>query len=40
MPGMPRYAKKVKPVLGGHSKIDKAKVVKTNGSLMKFESIA
>ena len=27
-------------VLSGHSKIDKAKVLKTNGSLMKVESIA
>ena len=25
----------VKPVLSGHSKIDKTKVIKTNGSLMK-----
>ena len=25
----------VKPVLSGHSKIDKTKVLKTNGSLMK-----
>ena len=31
---------KVKPVLSGHSKIDKTKVLKTNGSLMKEESIA
>ena len=30
----------VKPVLSGHSKIDKTKAVKTNGSLMKVESIA
>ena len=30
----------VKPVLSGHSKIEKAKVLKTNGSLMKVESIA
>ena len=30
----------VKPVLSGHSKIDKTKVLKTNGSLMKVESIA
>ena len=29
----------VKPVLNGHSKIDKTKVLKTNGSLMKVESI-
>ena len=31
---------KLKPVLSGHSKIDKTKVFKTNGSLMKVESIA
>ena len=30
----------VKPVLSGHSKIDKTKVLKINGSLMKVESIA
>ena len=30
----------VKPVLTGHSKIDKVKVLKANGSLMKVESIA
>ena len=30
----------VKPVLSGHSKIDKTKALKTNGSLMKVESIA
>ena len=30
----------VKPVLNDHSKIDKIKVLKTNGSLMKVESIA
>ena len=30
----------VKPVLNGHPKIDKTKVLKTNGSLMKVESIA
>ena len=30
----------VKPVLNGHLKIDKTKVLKTNGSLMKVESIA
>ena len=29
----------VKPVLSGHSKIDKIKVLKTNASLMKVESI-
>ena len=30
----------VKPALSGHSKIDKTKILKTNGSLMKVESIA
>ena len=30
----------VKPVLCGHSKIDKTKVLKTNGSVMKVGSIA
>ena len=30
----------VKPVLSGHSKIDKAKILMINGSLMKVESIA
>ena len=30
----------VKPVLSGHTKIDKTKVLKTNGNLMKVESIA
>ena len=29
----------VKPVLSSHSKIDKTKALKTNGSLMKVESI-
>ena len=29
-----------KPVLRGHTKIDKTKVLKTNGSLMNVESIA
>ena len=29
----------VKPVLSGHSKIDKTNFLKTNGSLMKVESI-
>ena len=29
----------VKPFFSGHSKIDKTKVLKTNGSLMKVESI-
>ena len=28
----------VKPVLKGHSNIDKAKILMTNGSLMKVES--
>ena len=30
----------VKPVLSDHLKIDKTKVLKTNGNLMKVESIA
>ena len=30
----------VKPVLSGHLKLDKTKVFKTNGTLMKVESIA
>ena len=30
----------VRPVLSDHSKTDKTKVLKTNGSLMKVESIA
>ena len=30
----------VKPVLSSHSKIDTTKALKTNGSLMKVESIA
>ena len=30
----------VKPVLSGHSNIDKTKILMTNGSLMKVESIA
>ena len=30
----------VKPVLSGHSELDKTNVLKTNGSLMKVESIA
>ena len=29
----------VKPVLSGHSKIDKTNILMTNGSLMKVESI-
>ena len=36
-----RYAyNTVKPVLSDHSKIDKTKVLKTNGGLMKVKSIA
>ena len=35
-----QYMHTVKHVLSGHSKIDKIKVLKTNGSLMKVESIA
>ena len=30
----------VEPVLNGHSKMDKTKILMTNGSLMKVESIA
>ena len=30
----------VKPVFSGHSKIDKTKVLKTDGSLVQVESIA
>ena len=30
----------VKPVLSGHSKLNKTKILKTNDSLMKGESIA
>ena len=33
-------ANTVKPVLSGHSKIDKTKVLKTKDSLKKVESIA
>ena len=36
----PRLKNTVKPVLSGHSKIYKTKFLKTNGSLMKFVSIA
>ena len=41
-PPLPQLAKvyTVKHVLRGHSKIDKTKIVMTNGSLMKVESIA
>ena len=35
-----RILNTVKPVLSGHSKIDKTKTFMTNGSLMKVESIA
>ena len=34
------FAYTVKPVLSGHLKIDKMKVIMENGSLMKVESIA
>ena len=34
------FVSTVKPVLSGHSKIDKSKVLKTKGSLMEVESIA
>ena len=36
----PREGYTVKPALSGHSKIDKTKILKTNGNLMKVESIA
>ena len=32
------YIATVKPVLSGHSKVDKTRVFKTNGSLMQVES--
>ena len=35
-----RYIITVKPVLSDHSKIDKTKILMTNGSLMKVENIA
>ena len=35
-----RLTSTVKPVLSGHSKIDKTKVLKTDASLMQVESIA
>ena len=35
-----KFCSTVKPVLSVHSKIDKTKVLKTNGSLMKVKSIA
>ena len=31
---------KVKPILSGHSKIDKTKILMTNGGLMKVKRIA
>ena len=34
------FVSTVEPALSGHLKIDKTKVLKTNGSLMKVESIA
>ena len=37
---LPLTASTVKPVLKDHSEIDKTKVLKTIGSLMKVESIA
>ena len=37
---MPMSQNTVKPVLIGHSKIDKMKALKTGGSLMQVESIA
>ena len=40
MSGLTLFVRTVKPVLSVHSKLDKTKVLKTNGSLMKVESIA
>ena len=37
---MTLFLTKVKPVLSGHSKIDKIKDFKTDGSLMKVKRIA
>ena len=34
------FGSTVKPVLSGHSKIDKTKILMTNGSLMEVDSIA
>ena len=34
-----KFTNTVKPVQNGHSKIDKIKILMTNGSLMKVESI-
>ena len=34
------YLYTVKPVLSGHSKIDKTKILMTNGSIMQVKSIA
>ena len=36
---MGRFKDTVKPVLSGHSKLEKTKILMTNGSLMKAESI-
>ena len=36
----PKISTTVKPALGGHSKIDKAKIFMTKGSLMQVKSIA
>ena len=35
-----KQTNKTKPVLSGHSKIDKTKILMTKGSLMRVESIA
>ena len=37
---VPAIVNTVKPVLSGHSKIDKTKILMTNGGIMKVESIA
>ena len=39
-PACKELSNTVKPVLSGHAKIDKTKVLMTNGSLMKVENIA
>ena len=37
---MTKKTSSVKPVLSGHSKIDKTKILMTHGGIMKVESIA
>ena len=40
MEALSQVLRTVKPVLSRHSKIDKTKILMTNGSLMKVKSIA